>query len=179
MPVDRARQGDLFGGIGGLARLDRGGEQLVGVAADRVQVELALFRAGDGVEVIDQPSQAGRFGLQDRQDRVVGGDDPIGDPLKVAVDGGQRGAQLMGQVGEQIGLVMRRASRKLTPSAVATATPVPVPSATMIALARPSSRWRAVSGGTTPSAMRTWVWNTPGATASAIKIGRASCRERV
>src|SRR6266540_3792415 len=164
MRVDARGQGDVLGGVGSLGGLDRGADQLVRAACNQMQVELAFLSAGDGVEVVDQPAQPGGLGLEHLQGLLVAGHDPVGDALQVAVDGGQGVAQL---VDEGLSRAMRRASSKLTPNAVATATPVPVASATSIALERPSSRWRATSGETGPSAMRTWVWNTPGATARA------------
>src|SRR6266700_2037422 len=62
--VELGGKRDVLGGVGSLGGLDRGNDQLVGLAAGRVEVELAFLGAGDDVEVVNQPAQAGRLGLE-------------------------------------------------------------------------------------------------------------------
>jgi len=99
VPVGAGGQGDALGGVGGvggLDGLDGGADQRIGLPCGQVQVELAFLGAGDGVEVVEQPTQPGRLGLEHLPGLLVGGHDLVGDALQVAVDGGQRVAQLVG-----------------------------------------------------------------------------------
>jgi len=66
----------------------------------RVQVEVSLLGAGHGGDVLGQPPQPPGLGAQHGQGVLVGDADPVLRGVQVTLDGGQRGAHLVPQIGQ-------------------------------------------------------------------------------
>ncbi len=66
-----------------------------------LEVEPALLGTGHEIDVGDQPVQAAGRLLQQRPRVLAGFDHAVGERLEVPLDGGQRRAQLVGEVGQQ------------------------------------------------------------------------------
>ena len=99
--VDLGGEGDALGvvGVPGLSdrRLDEVGERLDA----GLEFDASFFGSGHLVEVAGEPSET--FGLlfDDGLGGVVPGEDAVGDAFEVGVEGGDGGAHLVGEVGQE------------------------------------------------------------------------------
>ena len=104
-------------------QIDAGARGLLALRADRalaegddvdlldVERELARLQTGEVEQVADQPLQAPGLREHDLERRlalVLAVDDAVGDRLDVALDGGQRRAQLVRDAHQEVALVLAR-----------------------------------------------------------------------